>query len=110
MLEPLLVQTLQNTHYFHAVVTSPFLGQYDYMLKTEILDLRQDYSQGYRVFKLSIRAQLIRTSTGRVIATKLINVAEPMPACTPYSGVQAGNRAVARALREIAVFSTSRRV
>lgn len=107
MLQPLIVQTLQNTHYFHAVVAPPYLGQADYMLKTQVLDLRQDYSQQYRTFKLSIRAQLIRVSTGRVMATKLINVSEPIPNCTPYSGVQAGNRAEARALREIAVFTVN---
>lgn len=107
MLQPLIVQTLQNTHYFHAVVIPPFGGVYDYLLKTQILDLRQDYTQSPRMFRISIRAQLISARTGRVIATKLIKVSQPIYQCTPYSGVRAGNIATALALKEIARFAIS---
>lgn len=107
MLQPLIVQTLQNTHYFHAVVIPPFGGLYDYLLRTQILDLRQDYTQSQPMFRIAIRAQLISARTGRVIATKLITVSQPIYQCTPYSGVRAGNAATAQALKELARFVIS---
>ena len=36
MLQPLLVQTLQNTHHFKAIVTPPYSGHFDYVLNTQI--------------------------------------------------------------------------
>src|SRR3990167_9175906 len=69
MLQPLIVQTLQNTGYFHAVVTPPFIGGYDYALNTQILVLQQNFTYKPARVQLTVRAQLSKIATNQVIAT-----------------------------------------
>lgn len=104
MLLPLIVQTLQNTHYFHAVVTPPYSGRYNYLLTTQILTLQQNYICCPHVVEMSVRAQLLRGSTSQVVATKQFNVLVPIRQRTPYCGVYAANRATAIILTELAYF------
>jgi cholesterol transport system auxiliary component len=104
MLHPLLVGTLENTHAFKAVLTPPHPGRYGYALRTEILDLIQDFTSEPATLRLSLRVQLSDGASNRVIATKEISLREPMRQRTPYAGVVAANDAVAKALRELAEF------
>lgn len=104
MLQPLLVQTMQNTHHFKAVVTPPYTGRYDYELNTEILELLQDYTCRAPVFRMTVRAQIIKTATNRVIATREFSVGQPMLQCSPYGGVYAANAATVEILQRIAMF------
>jgi len=105
MFQPLLVQTMQNTHHFKAVVTPPYNGIYDYELNTEILSLLQDYTCRMPVFVMTVRAQIIKTSRNRVIATRQFTVVQPLPQRSPYGGVFAANAATAHILERMAVFS-----
>jgi cholesterol transport system auxiliary component len=104
MLQPLLMQTLQNTHRFHAVVAAPYMGRYDYALSTEILQLQQDFTVRPARVQFKIRVQLTKVSTNNVIGTKQFIVNEPIRQKTPYSGVLAANRATGKILQEIAYF------
>lgn len=108
MLQPLIVKTLQNSHYFHAIVTPPFVGRYDYVLTTQILQLQQDYTYPRAMLKLTVRAQLSSMAANRVIATKDFSILEPMHQYTPYGGVLAANRATSRLLTQLTEFVTSR--
>lgn len=103
MLQQLIVQTLQNTHRFRFVVTPPFTGTYDYVLSTTILQLEQDFVS-CPVLKLRVRAQLINTTSNRVIATKNFALLEPIFAITPYNGVIAANIATRKFLSELSDF------
>ncbi len=104
MLLPLMVQTLQNTHYFHAVVTPPFMSQYDYVLNTQILSLQQDFTYRPAVVRITLRAQLSRVANNRVIATQQFSVVEPIRQSTPYGGVLAANQAAEELMRKLAEF------
>lgn len=104
MLHSLLVQTLTNTGYFKAIVEPPYGGRYDYTLNTEILEILQDYSCKTPVFIISVRAQIIKTSTNQVINTRQFSVIQAIPQGSPYGGVFAGNRATAQILESIAEF------
>lgn len=104
MLQPLITQTLQNTGYFHAIVTPPFSGQYDFSLNTQLVELEQDFFGGRSVVNLIVRAQLVKKSNGHVIAAKQFAVSEPAPQNNPYGGVVAANRATARLLQQLAAF------
>jgi cholesterol transport system auxiliary component len=104
MLQPLLVKTLENTHAFNAVLTPPYPGRYRYALRTEILELTQDFTSEAATLQLSLRFQLSDGATNRVIATKEISLREPMQQKTPYAGVVAANDATAKALQELAKF------
>lgn len=102
MLQPLLVKTLENTHYFSAVLTPPYSGSYTYLLRTEILELNQDFTSEPAVLQLTLRFQLSDGAANRVIATGEISLHEPMQQKTPDAGVVAANNAVAKALQELA--------
>lgn len=105
MIQPLIVQTLQNTHAFHAVVTPPYSGRYTYLLATQILKVQQNFLRCPSVFEVSVQAQLTRAATNQIIATKQFAVSVPIPHRTPYSGVIAANRATAIMLSELADFT-----
>lgn len=104
MLLPLLTRTLENTHYFEAIVTPPHFGPYRYALRTEILELIQDFTTNPATLQLSLRVQLVERSSNRIIASRAIALREPMLQETPYAGVVAANEAAALALQQIAEF------
>jgi len=104
MLQPLLVQTLQNTHHFKAIVTPPFIGQYHYSLNTQLLELVQDYTHRTPLLLMSVKVQIIKTSTNQVIGTRQFSVTQPIPQASPYGGVYAANQATAHILERIAEF------
>jgi cholesterol transport system auxiliary component len=108
MLQPLLVQTMEDTHHFKAVVTPPYNGRYDYILNTTILELLQDYTHCMPLFHLTVRVQIIKASTNRVIGTRQFSVIQPIPQRSPYAGVFAANHAAVCLLQQIAAFSLER--
>lgn len=104
MIQPLIVRTIQNTHHFSAVVSQPDFGRHTYALRTEILELKQDFTADPATLELAMRFQLSREATNQIIATKELSVREPMLERTPYAGVVAANDATAKLLRELARF------
>jgi len=108
MLQPLIVDTLRKTHYFHAVSSSVALGNYDYILNTQILRFEQDFTWSPSIFRISLRAQLLNSASNRIVASRDIVINEPAMQDTPYGGVVAANHATARALAEMAKFTVSR--
>lgn len=104
MFQPLLVQTMEKTHHFKAIVTAPYSGNYDYELNTEILTLLQDYTCKRPVLMMTVRAQMIKTSSNRVIGSREFAVIQALPQSSPYGGVIAGNMASKKILGEIAEF------
>lgn len=68
MLQPLLIQTLQNTHFFGAVTTFP--AHYDYALSVQLLELKQNFLCLPSTIQLKLRAQLISASTNAIVTTK----------------------------------------
>lgn len=104
MLQPLIVQTLMNTHYYKAVVMPPYSGNFDYLLRTQILQLQQDFTHNPPQLRLTLRAQLSRGATNAIIGTKQFSINEPIDRKSPYGGVIAANRATAIMLQELARF------
>ena len=110
MFQPLLQQTLQNTHYYHAVVTAPFQGYYDYQLTTQIIRLQMDFTRKPAMLNFTVLAQLLGSAgSNRVIASKEFSVSEPVIPPNPYGGVLAANRAGKKILRDIAEFAMTRK-
>ncbi|SDZ81553.1 ABC-type transport auxiliary lipoprotein family protein [Microbulbifer marinus] len=104
MLLPLLARTLERTHYFDAVITPPYFGPYSYALRTEILELTQDFTSDPATLHLSLRVQLTDGASNRIISTRAISLREPMLQNTPYAGVVAANDASVKALQQVAGF------
>lgn len=104
MLQPLIVEALQNTHYFHAVISSSAIGHYDYILSTKLLELREVFFPCSSEIHLKLRAQIVKASDSTIVATREFFVTEPAPQRTPYGGVVAANRAVANMLAQLVKF------
>jgi cholesterol transport system auxiliary component len=104
MIQPLIVQTLRNTHYFSEVMSPPFSGHHTFDLRIEILELEQDFTSEPAVLKLAMRISLSRELSNQVVATKQLSVSQPMSDRNPHAGVVAANEAVPKLLRELANF------
>lgn len=103
MLQPLIVQALQNTHYFRIVSGTASIGRYHFILNTQLIQLQQTFFSHLSFVRLTLRAQLINASNGQVLATKQFSV-EEFASRTPYGGVKAANRATAKVLKQLAGF------
>jgi cholesterol transport system auxiliary component len=105
MLAPLLVQALESTAQYRAVVTTRSAVTADLRLDTEIVRLQQEFLARPSQVRLTLRVQLIDMRSKAVLATREFDVTEPAPSDDPYGGVLAANRAVKTALQQIADFS-----
>ena len=104
MIQPLILQTLRNTHYFSEILSPPHIGRHTFELRTELVDLKQDFTSEPAMLKLAMRFYLSREATNQVIATKELSVQEPMTERNAHAGVVAANEAIAKVLRELARF------
>ncbi|MFZ2315722.1 MAG: ABC-type transport auxiliary lipoprotein family protein [Gammaproteobacteria bacterium] len=107
MFFPLIVQTLENRHYYRAVVGSPFGGRTDYTLNTNIIALQQNYTCKPAILQLVVSAQLNRTLTNEVVAIKQFVIRVPLMQPNPYAGVIAANEASVRLLDDLIQFTES---
>jgi cholesterol transport system auxiliary component len=104
MIQPLIVQTLRNTHYFSEVLSTPYFSRYTFGLRVEILELKQDFRSEPAMLQLAMRISLSREATNQIVATKELSLREPMTGKNPYAGVVAANEAMSKLLRELAEF------
>jgi cholesterol transport system auxiliary component len=104
MIQPLIVETLRDTHHFREVLSPPDFRRHALALRTEILELEQDFTFEPAMLRLAMRAQVYREATNEVVATRELSVQEPMAERTPYAGVVAANKAMAALLHQLAKF------
>jgi cholesterol transport system auxiliary component len=104
MLGPLLVQALERTGRFRAVVAAPSGANTTLRLETEIVRLQQEFMSSPSQVRFTLRLQLIDAPTGRVLGTRELEAVESSPSDDPYGGVIAANRAVRRVLEEAAAY------
>lgn len=106
MLAPLLVQTLERSGAFRAVVFAPSAVSSGLRLDTEIVRLQQDFSVQPSRVQLTLSAQLIDIGARRVIASAEFDETENAATEDAYGGVLAANRAVERLLARLTAFCT----
>lgn len=105
MLRPLLAQALEPG--FQAVVQTPGPVTPQLRLDTEIVRLQQDFTAKPSRVQITLRAQLTDVQNRRVIAVKVFDEAEDAASEDAYGGVVATNRALQRALTQLAEFCFS---
>lgn len=105
MLQELLVETLIDTHHYHAVISQPYASRYDYVLASHVLGVLQDYSHCPPVAIFNIRVSMTKANENTILATRDFLVVHPFHRIRPYAGVIAINDAVAEGLSEIAIFA-----
>jgi cholesterol transport system auxiliary component len=104
MILPLIVQTLRSTQFFSEVLSPPDFGHHTFVLRSEILELKQDFTTEPAMLQLAMRISLSRDATNQVVATKELSVSQPMSERNPYAGVVAANEAMPKLLRGLAEF------
>ena len=93
MLYPLMFQSLESSHAFFAVTTSPEADTTDYRLDTQLIKLQQNFLQKPSILEWKVHALLTHVSDRRVIASKTFNESIRCTTDTPYGGVMAANQA-----------------
>jgi cholesterol transport system auxiliary component len=96
MLAPLLVQAMEMTGLWRAVVQAPSTVRAEFRLDCDNLVLEQQFFSASRV-RLALRAQLIDVKRQSVMDARDFEVFEDAPS-DAYGGVIAANRATARLL------------
>ena len=104
MLEPLLVQAMEQTGSFRAVVQTPGAIPADVRLDTELIRLQHDFVTRPSRVQLTLRAQLIDVRGQRELAVKQFDESENATSDNAYGGVTAANRALQRVLDQLADF------
>ena len=104
MLEPLVIGTLEASGIFSAVVSPDARTRTDLRLDTEFLRLVRRFEGDRSRVDLAIRASGVDTRRASLAPSRVIEIAEPGVDPTPYGGVEAANRAVARLLERLQVF------
>lgn len=104
MLAPLLVQALDRSGGFRAVVQAPGAVSADLRIEIEIVQLLQDFETRPSRVRFTLRAQLIEVASRRVLATREFDEAEGAPSDDAYGGVIAANRALERLLGQLVDF------
>ena len=104
MLDPLLVRAAAQSGLFHNVVEAGSGARVDLRLESRLLHLQQVDRLEPGQMQLALRVTLIDVASGRVVASRSLSVDEPLGERTPYGGVQAANRAVARLLTALQGF------
>lgn len=101
MLEPLLQQAAEQTGLLRSVVTAGSGARAGLRLDSRLLYLQQVCRLDPSELQLGLRVSLIEVESGRVLGERTLAVSEALEARTPYGGVAAANRAVARLLADL---------
>lgn len=107
MLGPLLVQAMEQTGGFRAVVQTQGAVRADVRLDTELIRLWHDFATQPSRVQLSLRAQLIDVRGQKVLAARQFDDVENAASDDAYGGVTAANRALQRMLDRLAEFAVS---
>jgi cholesterol transport system auxiliary component len=104
MLAPLIVNAVERSGAFRAVVLTPSLATGEIRLDTEILRLQHEFLSAPSQVRFTLRAYLVDSRTRRVIATREFDISVASSSEDPYGGVVAANRAMQTTLENLSAF------
>jgi cholesterol transport system auxiliary component len=104
MLYPLILQSLQKTHFFHAVSSAPYADKADYRLDTQLIELEQNFLTKPSTVKLVVKVVITAMGDNRVVASRIYNHSVKSHQDTPYGGVVAANQATAQFTNSLSRF------
>lgn len=102
MLAPLIVQQLEDSGLWSAVVQMPTSVRGNLRLDISQVALAHEFLQQPSHVRLDFRAQLLSMRDPRVLGTRRFTTVEEAPSEDAYGGVLAAQRAVKRLLSELA--------
>jgi cholesterol transport system auxiliary component len=101
MVMPLMVQVLNQSGAWRAVIPVPSSVRGDYRLDTHGFLLQQEFIQPPSRVRVMIRTQLVDLKESTILSARAFEVVENASSENAYGGVQAANRAVAGLLEQI---------
>ena len=104
LLLPLMVQAVQQTRAFRAVLQAPSSATGAMRLETELLRLQHDHTLAPSEVRLSLRAVLLDTATRQPLATREFDARVPAPSDSPAGCVAAAATATRQVLAELATY------
>jgi cholesterol transport system auxiliary component len=104
MLSSVLVNGIEATHYFKAVVSPPFIGKTNYQLNTYLVSMDQSFLRPSSRVNLVLSATLVNAETLQVLAARTFVYHVDAPANNAYSGVIAANQAASWVSNQVARF------
>lgn len=104
MLQPLLLQALEQSAAFLAVISTASTIPVDVRLDIELIRLQHDFTTHPSRVQITLQAQLIDLRDRRVLAVRQFDATENADSEDAYGGVSAANRLVSRVLGQVAAF------
>jgi cholesterol transport system auxiliary component len=104
LIQPLVVQTMEASGYFRAVIESSSSSPADVRLDLDLLVLQHEYDSTWSQGRMVIRAQLNDLETNGILGTRIFESTAPAPMETPYGGVLALNVTLENILGELVVW------
>lgn len=104
MLEPLIIDALEATGRFRAVVPQSLTVAADLRLELALMELHQDVASDPGSVHLGLRAQLLRLAPPRVLSTRQFDYTATVQANNAASGADAMNSLLDTLLRDVAKF------
>ena len=104
LLLPIIADKIRDKGIFHAVVLPPFTGVSQLHLNIQLIMLQQEFFTSVSQVNLSVRATLLKSATGQVVASRVFRALVPAPGNNPYSGVLATRKAAEKISTMVGVF------
>ncbi|MEQ1680331.1 MAG: hypothetical protein E8D52_05725 [Nitrospira sp.] len=101
MLSPLMIQGLNHSGVWRAVIPLPSSIRGDYRLDSSGFVVQQEFLQQPSRVRVTIRAQFVDLKESMIVGARAFEVVENAPSENAYGGVLAANRAVAGLLDQI---------
>jgi cholesterol transport system auxiliary component len=105
MLEPILLNALEASGQFEAVVGVAYGTFADVRLDTSRIQLQHQIFEEPSQARVRMRVQIIDLDTQEVLGTRIFDETEPAPSENPYGGVTAMNLALGRVIDQIVTFT-----
>ncbi len=102
MLVPLLVQVLEQTGDWLAVVRMPIIVRADYRLHIDNFTLQQEFFDRPSRVRVQLRVQMVHLRDQCVMGTHEFDMVQLLPSDDAYGGVLAASRAAANLLEQLA--------
>jgi len=104
MLAPVLLQAIERSGAFRAVVREPSAIHVDLRLETELIRLQQNFAFQPSRVQIAVRVLLVTTTSDATLAIAQFDESEAAASDDPYGGVVAANHALSRLVARIADF------
>jgi cholesterol transport system auxiliary component len=102
MLQRIMVENLDKTGMWSAVVQTPGAVPAQYRLDCDSLVLEQQFFTHPSRVRLALRVQIVETKEQSILGSRYFELLEAAPSEDPYGGVLAANHASAKLITEMA--------